>query len=766
MRAISIMILLAGLAALGCEQTGVKGSSAPSGSSTDPGGGVGLGGDCSDGQTCAEGLACSSAEDTFGTCQPEGAPGTYGLGDECFASWECQLGLVCSSEGVCAEEGDPGTTSAGESCDEDTDCQMFLTCVDGVCQGFQPPFWVGADCAAPDDDSLPLKAYFDVGRTAGEFYRLPFPNDMDRTENGADMTGHPDPGALIPDLGDVAGEFIDMVENDLDPTKTGSAGFGTMSAVFFRFNRWPDGGSFENTENIYIVNIDPDSEDYGEKASTRFRANSARGRYICYNWLAIGPSLGRPLRPGTKYAAVITTDVRDTNGARVEPDSHFPSMLSNDSVFAPFRDYLDEMNIDQSTIAAATVFTTGEPAAIIPKLREAVLDEPEPDVEDLEKDESDSEYILFTGKYTVPFFQDGDRPFKKIEDGGNVKYDSSGMPIVQEEENVKFALTVPKGVAPENGWPIVIFAHGTGGSEMTFVDEIATPMAQFGAAVIGIEQVQHGDRRGLSEAAAALESNSPKYLFYNYFNPRAARDNNVQAAADHFQLVRLIEGFQNITGEQVLFDDDKIYFFGHSQGAQGPFLFAAHEPSVKGIILSGADGTLIESMLGKKNPIDVSAAIRLALSDTAVDSYHPLLNIVQLAFDSVDPANHARYVYREQFDEMEYPRRHVFMSYGIGDTYSPETSQLSLVKSLLLKQWPLPDYELENVDVLDELPVDHTNSFDGVKVTAVTVLYEPDGDYDGHFVMFENHDAEYQSGEFIHTMIENDGGVPTLVEPE
>jgi hypothetical protein len=106
------------------------------------------------------------------------------------------------------------------------------------------------------------------------------------------------------------------------------------------------------------------------------------------------------------------------------------------------------------------------------------------------------------------------------------------------------------------------------------------------------------------------------------------------------------------------------------------------------------------------------------------------------------------------------------MSYGIGDTYSPETSQLSLVKSLLLKQWPLPDYELENVDVLDELPVDHTNSFDGVKVTAVTVLYEPDGDYDGHFVMFENHDAEYQSGEFIHTMIENDGGVPTLVEPE
>ncbi len=767
MRRIIVLGFFLGLLGFGCSGSN---SDAMTGG-YDQAGGVGA--DCSDGQECMGGLVCSGVSGgQNGTCQLNGLPGTKGIGNQCIASWECTYGFVCSAAGVCAQSGDPGTQEANATCAESTDCQMMLTCVDGTCQGFQPPFWVGASCVEPDPDSEPVKVYFDVGRTAQEFYRLPFPADIQlKPGGGIDLTGHPNPGIILEEFGNPVDDYFDVIENDVD-------GFGAFSAVFFRFNRTPDLHGIKNTETkdyYYLVNIDSESEEYGERVSTSFQAKSSRGSYICHNWIGLAPPGGRPLSPNTTYAAILTTNITDKAGNPVLQDDDFTPMLAESepsapglvdiwNTFAPLRTYLAEESLDPSTIAAATVFTTGRPAATIPRVREAVLQEPEPAVIGLVSDKTNSRYEVYTGKITVPFYQDGTRPFAKPADGGGITYGADGLPILVEEEDVKFALSVPTGEAPEDGWPIVLYAHGTGGSEMSGIDQIASNMSQIGAAVIGLEQVQHGDRRGLSDDDAALELNDPKYLFYNFLNPRAARDNNVQTAADYFQLVKLVENFGGITGESVVFDTEKIYFFGHSQGTQGGFMFAAHEPKVKGLLISGAGGFLIESLLAKKNPVDVSIAIKMALLDVSVDRFHPLLNLVQLAFDSVDPCNHSRYIYRESFQELEYPRRNVFMSYGIGDTFTPEATQIALVKSLNLHQWSLPGHEIEYVNAIDALP--HTNSIDfggGVRVTKVVVQYEPDGDYDGHFVMLNHSDAVTQYINFVSTMIVD--GTPTLVAP-
>ena len=46
--------------------------------------------------------------------------------------------------------------------------------------------------------------------------------------------------------------------------------------------------------------------------------------------------------------------------------------------------------------------------------------------------------------------------------GGHIDLDA---PHVVRTENVCLSLTIPKGVGmPANGWPLVIYAHGTGGS--------------------------------------------------------------------------------------------------------------------------------------------------------------------------------------------------------------------------------------------------------------------------------------------------------------
>ena len=94
---------------------------------------------------------------------------------------------------------------------------------------------------------------------------------------------------------------------------------------------------------------------------------------------------------------------------------------------------------------------------------------------------------------------------------------------------------------PAGGWPLVVYAHGTGGSFRSHVPEgvaanlagatsirgVTTPMA-----VLGIDQVETGTRRGAS-------TESPDNLFYNFANPAAARGNPIRAAADQASLLRL-----------------------------------------------------------------------------------------------------------------------------------------------------------------------------------------------------------------------------------
>jgi pimeloyl-ACP methyl ester carboxylesterase len=766
MRAISTIFLLV-FCGLFCACGGGTDGVGVGGDTDTTGGKLAPGQDCTDEPDgCMDGYTCSRISTV---CQLAGVPGsgTMPEGSPCPTTDECALGLACSADGTCQLEGAEGTTSVGSTCEETSECQMFLKCIDGICQGYQPPFWAGATCEPRETDKdIPGKVYFEVDTKTSEFYRLPFPNDIRRQGGKVDFEDHANPGLLIEEYGNPVDEFFSMVSDDLD-------GFGTMSAVYFRFNYWPDDTTIKLGDSIYIVSISPESKEYGEQAWTGFHGNATKNMYICHNWLAILPSVGNPLDPNTTYAAIMTTAVNGGDGKPLNQDDDFKVMLDDSdpgsgkigdawNTYAPLRAYLTDQDIATDTIAVAAVFTTGTPTTPTEKIREVVRAEADPAVNDLATDDSDDAYTLMSGTVTTPFFQSGTRPFIKITDGGFIEYDDDGLPLIAEEEDVKFALSVPTGEVPETGWPVMLFAHGTGGSEMSFVGNgVAARMAALGVATIGMEQVQHGDRRGLTAEEADKELNQPDYLFYNLINPKAARDNILQAAADLFQLVRVVENFSTITTEEVLLDPDKMYFFGHSQGTQGQFMAAAYEPAVKGIILSGAGGYLLESLLGKTEPIDVPTALRLAMMDVSVDRYHPLLNIVQAAFDQVDPLNYRRAIFVDDMTEMGISARSVFMSSGVGDSYTPEKTQYAIAKGLWLKQSVTSGTAIDGISELEELPHTRTYGFGG-GVTAVVVRYEP-GDYDGHFVMFNNEDAIKQADEFVRTMIADE--YPTLIAP-
>lgn len=633
--------------------------------------------------------------------------------------------------------------------------------------------------AAPEDE--PLKVYFDVRRSSGEFYRLPFPTDLRRGERGIDMTGHFSPPVIGGD-DDPADLYIEMMAEDLD-------GFGTQSAVFFRFNHLPEESTLAADrlgpeQSIFLINLDIDSPAYGEHAGYEARAGAEGNSYICDNWLGVYPADGLPLLPGTPYAVLLTTAITDEDGAAALPDDDLPEMLATApptdgtlasawTAYAPLRrfladpDALDILNaglsvpVSRESIAGATVFTTGYPTRRLPGIREAVRSEPAPEADRLMVDETRDDYDLYTGMVRTPFYQAGTRPFVAPEQGGVIQYDESGRPVRVEMEAVNFALTVPTGEAPSAGWPVVIYAHGTGGSERTILgNELAERMAAIGVATLSMEQVQHGDRRAPLGEEVDENTPGPDMLFYNYLNPRATRDNNHQAAAEVFQSVYMVETIDNQTGIAVGLDPDRILFFGHSQGSQGSFLGAVFEPGISGIVLSGAGGLLIESLLNRREPMDIPALLAMLLGDSRIDRLHPLLNIVQATMESVDPVNFAPYVFRTPEPALGLPARSVLMGAGLGDKEVPDVNQRALAQALSLHQWAeagVPLWDIADIAALDEVPYQGTDG-----ITAVVARYAPSEGYDAHFVMFDNENAIHQTDELIRTLFDPDIDPPVF----
>src|SRR5262249_10935607 len=207
----------------------------------------------------------------------------------------------------------------------------------------------------------------------------------------------------------------------------------------------------------------------------RLRFESAAQSTTGPNWLACLPLSGSPLKPSTKYIAVVTSRVKAPGGGAVMPAAAASQMYG---AMMP----ADAVN--------ATLFTTQDPVSFMPKLRQAVyaLEEPDPDATPT-VGAGGSAFLEWDGTYPGPNFQTGDPPY--LTTGGQILVDESGMPIVQRTEHIRFAVTVPKNATmPGDGWPIVIYAHGTGGDYRSFIDDgTAGRLAAEGLAAISIDQV-------------------------------------------------------------------------------------------------------------------------------------------------------------------------------------------------------------------------------------------------------------------------------------
>lgn len=632
-------------------------------------------------------------------------------------------------------------------------------------------------CSAPDEPGSTTVAHFTVPRQGveAEFFTLPWPNDIRMDTDGTvNLQGFPANSALV-------SFYLSVFDQEI-------RGWGTNAAVYFRFSASLDASSLPATAaetlgpdaSAYLVDVDPDSPDYATRVPVQVTYSTSAGEYIGSNHLVLRPIAGFTLREATTYAALLGRGVRDSDGQPLRKDMDFVHVMRDTPVeetaleaawlaYAPLRAYLADQGLEPTDVLNAAVFTTQSIVDTMVRLRDAVyrdMDAP-PDVPaDLHYTGGGPGYHVYEGTYEAPVYQHGEVPYSTT--GGGFVVDANGDPVLARTEPIRFALSVPMGDMPAGGWPIVLYAHGTGGSYRSFINnDVARDLARIyrdgeilaRAAVIGIDQVLHGTR-------CEVASCNPELNFFNFQNPLAGRDNVRQGALDNVQLLRLVEAMDVASapesGAPIRFDPDQIHFFGHSQGGLTGPPFLAVEPRIKAAVLSGAGGNMILSLLGKTAPVSIPELMGLLLGeDDPITDSHPVLSLIQVFIEPADPLNYGRYFIHEPLPGNG--PKHIYLSQGWTDHYTPPvlTEALAMATGLeLVGPWLEPQPRLILGGQTDALQRPVTGNLMGGSVTGVMLQYLAWGNSDGHFVVYDNPNANQDYRHFLGTAIRD--GIPTV----
>jgi hypothetical protein len=803
------------LTAAGCSSGSATLATDPDASPFPPlGTGGAVGSACDNVHVCRPGLACVT-----GTCQPgrsseDGTPcvisaeckdglycgpkrtctpaGNGADGAACGSDAECKSGLRCNLVGFAAECKPEGTVDVAGKCEASAQCFAGLACAGGACAPLPPtdgvpplgiPTWPGADC--PVDDALPIKVYFRVprGTQDGDFFRLPYPNDARLPGGHPNLSGFPTPGKEL--LGfDVVDRYARYVEQKTD-------GFSAYTTVTFRFSGEVNFDSLKQEGVIRWVDITPGA---GSDISFGWSATTGRTPYVCHNALSARPPASAPLLSGHTYAILIGSGAKAASGAPLARDADLTALLASDApgdsalaaahaAYRPLRDWMTAKSVNASAIVGASVFTVGHVTDTPSKLATAVAGLPMPTASGWVKcgggavspcpqadgdracGSADPAFDELQALVSLPIFQKGNAPYVTPEDGGDFDLGPDGVPRVVRNEPVCLSLTIPKGAPmPGAGYPLVVHAHGTGGSYRSHIlDGLASRLAavddgaggQVRMAVLGIDQVSHGPRRGAS-------TQSPDRLFYNFANPEAARGNPLQGAADVLSLSRFAKQLvipSTVTGSEVRFS--AVAFWGHSQGATEGGIALPYSPDLAGAVFSGQGAGLVEALLTKKKPYDVSQAIPVVLQDPHVGSDHPVLSVLQQAIDPADPLHHAIAIARKPIAPGS--AKHVFQPFGQKDSYSPDVTETNFALAAglgLVASAPSVSTPSEIGKLTPAALPASGNASDGARaISAFVRQYAPSG-YDGHFVSFRDPTAQADTARFLADILS--GKTPTI----
>ncbi|MFO0549468.1 MAG: hypothetical protein U0271_13840 [Polyangiaceae bacterium] len=630
------------------------------------------------------------------------------------------------------------------------------------------------------------------------FFDAPFPSDARRDASGKpDIEGFPNP------------QNIFLVDRVLDVLRDSAGGFALSGGVFFRASAKLDPASLPSlddsvtkTASVFLIGVDPDAPDYLVEYPVYVEFEPEAGLYGAENLLALVPLQGIALRPNTRYAAVVTTAVKDDKGNALGPSEAMTAIASgtapagmSDTVLAEHTaalEALGDFGVDAGAVAALTVFTTDDPTTTMEKAVEAARKVVPTPNEPLTKVDDYDGFCVYGATVDMPDYQAGEPPF--LEDGGGFILDETGTPVFQRSETARIFVTVPKSDMPADGYPMVVFSRTGGGGDRPLIDRgvrdangVAEPgtgpavdLARVGYGGVSIDG-PHGGLRNIT-------NQDEQFLVFNFQNPLALRDNVRQSALELVLAADIVEGLSIDVSDcagavapanTAKFDTNTMAIMGHSMGAAISPLALVYEPRFKAILLSGAGGSFLANMLYKEKPLKVKPLAELILGITVagyeLTQHDPMLTMLQWAGEGADAPIYGRYVIREP--KFGGPRN-VLMMQGIVDHYimPPIANATSLSFGLDLAGDEIDDDVEEIADLPhlgDLLPFSgahaislpataNTMSLAGEPATAVVTQNPEDGIEDGHEVMFQTDPPKHAYACFLAGLL---SGAPRVPSP-
>lgn len=502
---------------------------------------------------------------------------------------------------------------------------------------------------------------------AREFTATPWPSDRLLKDGHVDLGTFPNPNEI-----NIIQRYLEYGEEVLD-------GWSRNGSVYFQLSAPLDPASLPSAETtmsepkaaVQLVDVTPGGAHYGERRPLLFeQVDGKDDPFYLGPTLAVRPVFGFPLADRGTYCAFVTRALKGADGKYLAANPAFDTALSTEPSLGPLRAWLEDAPVLASDLASATCFTTQDATREMRILEAFIAGRPSTAPEELVYTGKTQNFYEVVGWYHTPNFQSGDKPYR--DEGGDLKLDEAGQPIVQEDERVRFRLLIPRNSEmPAAGWPIILYSHGTFGDWKTCVEGSEAEAVREGLAMICVDQPLHGARR-------VNPNEEVNYLdVFNFLNPRSGRMTFRQSAVDTMWLSKMVtDGRFDLAadatefGQVIKLDPATIVFFGHSHGGLAGTIVLASDARIKGAVLSGASGVMIETILLRKDPLDISSTLALVLGvlPERLDTFHPAMTLAQTLVDATDPINYAPYWLNPVTGGNS---KHVFMTEGTMDEASP-----------------------------------------------------------------------------------------------
>jgi hypothetical protein len=485
--------------------------------------------------------------------------------------------------------------------------------------------------------------------------------------------------------------------------------------------------SLDPSAAVFLMDVGPNSLGKPIPIQTRVYHNS---HYLPENTLAAAPAAGFPLEANGRYALVVRRSLGDASGNLLGSPAEFEAKKLAVGCAGFDQDYADaftfleaELGLGREEVAAMTIFQSGTPTSTFEDFLPSIEETP-PGLADVTPsgpaDDVGGGLHVLEGTLEALVQQLGTPPYlpaisvslagvtvtfsPENSDGayldtGPATSPGPGAPGAARTEPVDFVLTLPDSIlagASIENVPLVVYGPGTGGSRYSALDEgIAADLGALGVATVSITPVMHQERahaenistsllnqlavadslQGTTYQAQLIQTVESGQLFFNPLNLEAARGNSLQAATDFVWLGQVFSHIvleANVGGaaRSISFDDERIEFFGHSQGASTGGLLAASS-QYDSAVLSGVSGYLPVALLHKTKPSDqlgIESMLSYVVCDDAsepLDETHPFLALLG---HFLEPADAELYV--GKFAQGAYAKN-LFVIAGRDDAYAP-----------------------------------------------------------------------------------------------